>query len=696
MQPPSPFHVAKLWFVLLACALLPFCWALGFLYPRGDDFDYATRAMFLLDVPGGILESGREWLFQSGRYTYHFLAVLLGKAGIWPSLSALVCAAVLALHALAGYVLARALGGTRSWAVLWGLFALLCLLTCHQALNLFYMQTAALSIGLQSGSGLLFMALLCRLWRAHPVEAVPRSGVRHGALRTQHGLRGFWRRCAAPTVWAAAPRRSAAIAGILAVGVYEQAALAVCLSATVTALLAWRCRHPLARDITRVVAWVLVALVLSFLAPGNVIHRAVRHVDTAVLWQNLTSLPADWLHHAFWCLSLPWLLAVAALTLLLPRPAREEREKIPSPYPWLCLAAPLAYVLFTLCIALLQAGTAAPVGAAPRYAAGMAPYGAFALGTALYPFVGWLVRRLQGMAHARDMRLWLILLPAVLLLCGGANWRLTAVNACNGAFTDIADRLSLRYAALEVAGRAVMAGDSGFRFGLLGELAHPDRRRDGIGTQVPGMPVRRLDYGVFPVHAEEALPQAPEAWPNPRVAWLYGLGSVRSASGDAAVAGTAALQPSARLLALSPQLEDLGIRSAWLVGTQGENVTFAEVWLVLRCSAPLPDTWCLWRQSPVDMRRLPPLPLQRWWGVKAGDFARRQEALPDWLADMAGVRLNVRPEQWRIPNPEQGSELFYAFPLLPRSPLTDALPPVRLWAETPQGLMPFGESAGNN
>lgn len=695
MQPPSSFKVAKAWFLFLACALLPFFWGLAFLYPRGDDFDYAARAMFFLDVPGGILESVREWLFQSGSYTYHFLAVLLGKGGIWPLLSALVCAAVLAVHVLAGYVLARALGGSRSWAALWGGFALFCLLACHQGLYLFYRQTGALSVGLQSGAGLLFAALLCRLWRAHPAEAVPRSGVRHGALRTQQGLRGFWRRCAAPTVWAAAPRRYAVLAGILAIGVYEQAALAVCLAAAVAALLAWRCRHPLARDFTRVIAWMLVALVLSFLAPGNIVSRAVRHVDTAVLWQNLASLPADWLHTAFWCFSFPWLLAVTALTLLLPRPAREEREKIPSPYPWLCLAAPLVYVLFTLSVALLHAGTSASITAAPRYAAGMAPYGAFVLGVALYPFVGWLVRRLQGMAHARDMRLWLILLPAVLLLCGNGNWRLTAVNACNGAFADIADRLSLRYACLEAEGRVTMADEPAFRFGLLGELTRPARSENAVDARLPGMAVRRLDYGVFPVHMEESLPQESVVWPNLRVAWLYGLGSVRSASGNAAAAGAAALQPSARPLFLSPQLEELGIRSAWLAGTQGENITFAEIWLVLRCSAPLPETWCIWRQSPVDMRRLPPLPLQRWWGMKAEELARRQTALPGWLADMAGVRLNVRPAQWRIPSPEQGTDIFYAFPLIPRSPLADVVPPVRLWAETPQGLMPFGESAGN-
>lgn len=689
MQSSSSPTVAKAWFLFLACALLPFGWALGFVYPRGDDVDFAIRAACFLDVPGGLYEAGKDWLFQNGRYTRNALAVLLGKGALWPLLSALVCAAVPALHALAGYVLARALGGSRSWALLWGLFALFCLLACHQGLNLFYMQAEALSAGLQSGAGLLFAALLCRLWRAQPAEAVPRSGVRHGALRTQQGLRGFWRRCAAPTVWAAAPRRNAVLAGMLAAGVHELSALAVCLSAAVAALLAWRCRHPLARDMTRVVAWVLAAFVLSFFAPGNAVRRAVHPVDTAVLWQNLASLPADWLQYAFLCLSPLWLIAVAALILLLPRPAREEREQIPSPYPWLCLAAPAAYVLFTLCSVLLHAATTAPI-AAPGFAAAMTPYGAFALGVFLYPLVGWLVRRIQGMAHARDMRLWLILLPAVLLLCGGGNWRLTALNACNGAFADIADRLSLRQACLEAAGNGVA-----FRSGPSGEAAQSGgERRDA--NALPDVAVRRLDYGVFPVYAEESLSQNPALWPNPGVARLYGLGSVRSASGDAAAAGAAALAPSSRPLSLSPSLEALGIRTAWLAGTQGENATFSEVWLVLRCAEPLPETWCIWRQSPVDMRRLPPLPLQDRWSMQAAEYARRQVALPDWLADIAGVRLHVRPEHWRIPNPEQGgSDLFYAFPLFPRSPLAKSMPPVRIWGETPQGLMPFGESAGN-
>lgn len=65
----------------LVALLLPFAYAFGFLFPRGDDFDEVTRAMFPFDLPGGLYEVAREWLTWSGRYTYHFLAVFLGKAG---------------------------------------------------------------------------------------------------------------------------------------------------------------------------------------------------------------------------------------------------------------------------------------------------------------------------------------------------------------------------------------------------------------------------------------------------------------------------------------------------------------------------------------------------------------------------------------------------------------------------------------
>lgn len=689
MQAVPPQKPSGFWFLFLVCALFPFIWALGFLFPRGDDFDYATRAMFFLDVPGGIYESVKAWLFWSGRYTHHFLVVLLGKAACWPLLSGLVCLTVLGLYALTGYVLARALGGSRLWSALWGMTALFCLLACYQGLPFLYMQTDALSVGLQGGMALLFMALLCRLWRAQPADAVPRSGVRHGALRTRQGVHALWRRIAAPTVWAAPYRRLACVVGVVAAGVYEHAALAVVFSAGSSTLLAWRARHPLARDFMRISACMCLAVALSFLAPGNFVRRVVRHVDASVMWHNLTSLPADWLHSSFGFLSSFWLLAVLALVLLLPRPDKEERENIPSPYPGLCLIAPAGYLLFSFLVALLHCGTDAAIMATPKFAAGLSLYGAFALGCVLYPFVGWIVRRVQSLSLVYDMRLWLILLPAVLILCSGTNWRMTALNASNGAFLDITERLTQRYVWLEAVGRSATADDPAFRFGLLGELARPGSRRRALDPALPAEVVRRLDYGVFPVHMDEALPLSPTAWPNLWVAWRYGLGSVCSAPGDGKAAVEAARQQKGFRLEPAAALEALGIQEARLVTTHGRNVTFAENWLVLRCSAPLPESWRLWRQSPVDMRRLPPLPLQRWWNMLAVERSQARTVLPEWLANSAGVHLHVQPEQWRIRLPEQ-ADIVYAFPLGGASPVADRMPAVYLWGESPEGLMPFG------
>ena len=66
------------WWVALVALLLPFAYAFGFLFPRGDDFDEVTRAMFPFDLPGGLYEVAREWLTWSGRYSYLWLAVFVG------------------------------------------------------------------------------------------------------------------------------------------------------------------------------------------------------------------------------------------------------------------------------------------------------------------------------------------------------------------------------------------------------------------------------------------------------------------------------------------------------------------------------------------------------------------------------------------------------------------------------------------
>ena len=60
--------------------------------------------MFIFDLPGGIYEIAREWLTWSGRYTYHFLAVFLGKAAHIRAANGLLCALVMFLYFLSLFI----------------------------------------------------------------------------------------------------------------------------------------------------------------------------------------------------------------------------------------------------------------------------------------------------------------------------------------------------------------------------------------------------------------------------------------------------------------------------------------------------------------------------------------------------------------------------------------------------------------
>ena len=159
------------WWVALVALLLPFAYAFGFLFPRGDDFDEVTRAMFPFDLPGGLYEVAREWLTWSGRYTYHFLAVFLGKSGEIRPLYGLVCAGVAALFGLGLFGLARVVSVQRGAAAFCGLLGVLVVLAGHQSLPNFYLLTDALTMGLLQAITLVFLWMLCRLWAAPTTEA---------------------------------------------------------------------------------------------------------------------------------------------------------------------------------------------------------------------------------------------------------------------------------------------------------------------------------------------------------------------------------------------------------------------------------------------------------------------------------------------------------------------------------------------
>ena len=632
---PAPGWV---WWVLLLALLLPFAYAFGFLFPRGDDFDEVTRAMFPFDLPGGLYEIVREWLTWSGRYTYHFLAVFLGKAGDIRPLYGLVCAGVAALFGLGLYGLARVMQIGRGAAAFCGLLAVVVALAGHQSLPNFYLLTDALTMGLLQSMTLVFLWALCRLWQA-------------------------------PAAQARRVRWQAIIVGVLTVGVFEHSALAALASCTVAVLLALVDRfaaqetEPDAAQNARtrlrhmciLWLWVLGALLFSFLAPGNQVRRATRHIDTAVQMRQLAAAFDEWRQVAFWIFDGLWPWAVLLLVLLL-RGLRGHvplRARATAVRNGLLLAglAVVAYLGLSGLLTVLHALSDVTISSTSKLPAGLAVFAAYALGFALWglldacPAVERVLARLP-----RQAVMIVLLIPLLVMLAGSANWRSTMANAANGSMVQLGLQLQERYDTLNAIGQNAQPKDAPPRFGLLGEIYRPGARKRTIDASLPQPVVQRtIPDTVFPVQMGEALPPLPETWPNLWVAWMFGLGSVHSAQPLAGAAVAALLAPaevSAQRpvqLATSEPLRAAGVDGAWLVRANGAPApdqlatasTFSNLWLVLHGQdlTQLKRIAVL-RVSKEDWRRLMPMFLQQ-------QAAKLALALPQLATSTANSHADV-------------------------------------------------------
>ena len=586
-QPTAPFCLPApswVWWVLLLALLLPFAYAFGFLFPRGDDFDEVTRAMFPFDLPGGLYEIVREWLTWSGRYTYHFLAVFLGKAGDIRPLYGLVCAGVAALFGLGMFGLARVVQVKRGAAVFCGLLTVVVVLAGHQSLPNFYLLTDALTMGLLQSMTLIFLWALCRLWHA-------------------------------PSAQARRVRWHAVIVGVLTVGVFEHSALAALAACTVAVLLALverfgaRETEPDAAQTARtrlrhmciVWLWVLGAVLFSFLAPGNQVRRAARHIDTAVQMRQLAAAFDEWQQVAFWIFDGLWPWAVLLLVLLL-RGLRGHSPLLPRAQAarngllLACLAL-AAYLALSALLTVLHALSDVTISSTSKLPAGLAVFAAYALGFALWGVLNACPAVERALARLPRQGLMLaLLIPLLVMLTGSANWRSTFANAANGSMVQLALQLQERYDTLNAIGKNAQPKDAPPRFGLLGEIYRPGARKRAIDASLPQPVVQRtIPDIVFPVQMGEALPPQPDSWPNLWVAWMFGLGSVHSAQPLAGAAVAALLAPpeiSAQKpvqLAASAPLRTAGVDGAWLVRANGAPApdqlatasTFSNLWLVL-------------------------------------------------------------------------------------------------------------------
>lgn len=642
------------WWLIVAALLLPFAYACGFLFPRGDDFDEVTRAMFPFDLPGGLYEVAREWLTWSGRFSYHFLAVFLGRAGELRPLYGLVCAGVMSLYALGAFGLAREAGVTRRAALFCGLTGLLVVLCLHQSLPNLYLLTDALTMGLLQAMTLVFLWVLCRLWNAP-------TGDNHAALRT------------------------AIIVGVLTVGVFEHAALAALAACTAACLLALL-RLPearahgdnavaAARDRLRRLcllwAWVLGAVLVSFLAPGNQVRRATRHISTDVQWRQLAAAFGEWQRGAFWFFENWWPLAALLFVLLLRVLCRRQNTAPQAASPianrgtprhglWLAALAIAAYLGLSALLTVLHACSDVTLTVTSKLPAGLAVLAAYACGFALWGLLDAFPAVERGLTRLPQKTFFAVLLLVLLAVCVcSGNWRLTAANAANGSMLRLGAQLQKRYDALRAMGEAAQTPNAAPRFGLLGEIYRPGARKRAIDPHLPMAAVQQsLSATVFPVQMGEALPRQPETWPNLWVAWMFGLGGVYSAGPSPAQAVAALETASPTPLAMPEALRAAGIEAAWLTRTRAvpegispspADATFDDCWLILRSDDPARlKRIAVLRLNKPDGRRLLPLFVQKELAARvAAQAALPRAEAASGLAAWAGELLPFVGEDWK-------------------------------------------------
>lgn len=625
------FRNICLW-ICAAAFLSPFIYAFFFCYPRGDDFDSVTRSMFLFDLPGGIYEICREWLTWSGRYTYHFLAVFLGKAAGSRFACGIVCASVAALYWFAVRSLPPRKHGGPGDDSFFATLAIITLLACHGRLQNFYLFTDSLTICLQGGAYLVFLNFLCSL---------------HDNLREN----------IVDKANAAATR--AVIASIIAIGVYEHAALAVFWTSLCSLCLAFMSqpsgRFSLLRRLeqfpTRLYARIFVfscaAILFSFLAPGNFNRNHTRGIDATSQLNGLFSIGADWLDVCQSFFTSLWIPGIALLVLMRSFETKTDTSMRCGNL-CLCLAAPFACALFTLSIACLHALSDAPLTSTPKLGASIHLYMAIAWGVFLWnlPLPKTIIKFRAHLPTLGAIGLFIIFASSV-------NLQSTFVSAGSGQMLELA-------ASMEARRNYLLSIADKFPpepFGLYGEVVKPGIRKRAIDTSRPQVIVQAISPPVFPVYMDEALAPEYAQWPNLWAAWLWGCGAIKSSSPAPQNAILKVISGNGMELHIPEKIK--GLEGAWRVSaTGGPNSTFADDWLVLRgfkgksitIMKPVAPTWM----------RLAPLPLQYYLQDKlaanettnisifmslSGTFFHfyNYKAIDDWLALPIG-RINITPQ----------------------------------------------------
>lgn len=626
------------WLVLLFL-LVPFLYAFGFCFPRGDDFDEITRAMFLFDLPGAIYEAIREWLTWSGRYTYHFMAVFFAKAAESRILYGIVCALITLLYAIGVYAITRLNPAiSRSRALFGAALTLLAIFAAYQYLEVFYLLTDALTSGLQGAAFIIFLAAACHLWEK----------AAHNAADT---IKLY---------------RLSLLTGILAIGVYEHSALAVLWMAIFMVFLSFLADYQERRDNFRVthvlsilgartriflklLARLTIGILFSFLAPGNFRRSSSRGVDLDRQLLQLGDLWRDWSGTITDFAFSPWPLFAASLaivyTCFLKNYCLSKRNTL---YAFCGLL--VVYTAFSLSLIILHALGDMPFSISMKFAASLEFYTAIAFAAGLCFLIKILPYSLLT-KYLMTRRTVITAVSVVLLTAAlSQNFQRTAINSVNGQMLMEALFMEKRLTYLK--SMAVTSSHTP-PFGLLGEIMDPGARSRTPAPALATITVCARLLPVFPIATFQEISDSPGGWPNRWLSHLYRTGGIRALTPQPQEPVNAVLNGNAPELAVDTALSQYGIIHAWRVDSAGQNVTFALNWLIMESSRPLPPLLRILRPNPLASERLAPMWLQEQW---LQDMLEESEIEESKKAALAAASLTLETGKHKT-----GS--FYAFPL---------------------------------